>query len=138
MTPSLRKIIWNDWPALFCVLSVFIIWIVRYAFPPAWKLPALPWAISGVALLALGWRVLRVKKFFSLGAAAEGSVEAVRIVKDRGRLEYSYEVEGRKIVAWCPVHKSKQILGIRVGQKITVLYDSRRHESSIVRELFVA
>ena len=142
MKISLIKIIWNDWPALFSACAIPLVWVLHFAFPYLKRSgpPPLEFTIglTCLAAFALWWRVARVKKLFSSGGTADGVVEAVRIVKDRGRLEYSYYVEERVLCGWCAVHKSKQVLALRVGQKITVVFDRQRPEKSIVADLFVA
>ena len=72
------------------------------------------------------------------GSTVEGTVEELRIVRDRGRLEYSYRVGGQRFAAWCPVHKAKQVTALHVGQKLTVLVAPEKPAHSIVADLFVA
>jgi hypothetical protein len=143
MKASIRKIVWNDWPALFSFVAVPIVWAIHFAFPYLKRGADAPdegfaLGLSILAAAALAWRIARVRGLFSSGNAVDGIVESVRIVKDRGRLEYSYRVGGRAMTGWCPVHKSKQVLGLRAGQKLTVLVDRAKPGRSIVADLFVA
>lgn len=142
MKASLKKIVWNDWLALFAFCALPIIWIIHFAFPYLKRGASAPIEVgvivSILAAVALAWRIRRVQQLFATGAHTDGVVEAVRILKDRGRLEYSYHVDGRSIGSWSPVHKSKQVLALRIGQKITVLFDRKHPEKSIVADLFLA
>jgi len=142
MKTSLTKIIWNDWPALFAFCAIPIIWIIHFGFPYLKNGASVPIEIgiglSIIAMLALVWRITRVQKLFASGEKTDGVVVAVIIVKDRGRLEYSYRVNEEIIDGWSPVHKSKQVLSLQVGQKITVLYDRTHPVKSIVADIFIA
>ncbi len=142
MKTSLNKIIWNDFLALFAFCVIPIIWIIHFGFPYLKKGAHAPIEIGiGVcflAILALSWRISRVKSLFASGEKTDGVVLAVRIVKDRARLEYSYRVNEEIFDGWSPVHKTKQVLALQVGQKITVLYDRSQPVKSIVADLFLA
>ena len=142
MKASLTKIIWNDWPALFALCAIPIIWIIHFGFPYLKKEAFAPIEIGIsvciLAAVALVWRIVRVTRLFDSGEQTDGVVEAVRIVKDRGRLEYSYRVKEEIISGWNPVHKSKQVLSLRVGQTITVLFDRAQPKKSIVADIFIA
>jgi hypothetical protein len=142
MKTSLTKIIWNDWSAFFAFCAIPIMWIIHIGFPHFKNGASVPIeigiALSVIAMLALVWRITRVQKLFVSGEETNGVVVAVIIVKDRGRLEYSYRVNEEIINGWSPVHKSKQVLSLQVGQKITVLYDRIHPVNSIVADLFIA
>lgn len=141
MKASFRKIVWNDWPALFSFVTLPIVWAIHFAFPYLKRGADAPLvfalALSVLAAAALVWRIARVRGLFASGVAVEGTVEAVRIVKDHGRLEYSYRVGDRPVTGWCAVHKSRQVFGLRIGQKLTVLVDREKPERSIMADLFV-
>jgi hypothetical protein len=68
MRPSVGKIIWNDWIALFSALGVPIAWCIHLAFPHlrngATSPLVLAVSFSALALAVLAWRVARVKALF--------------------------------------------------------------------------
>lgn len=134
------KIVWNDWPAFFSSCAIPLIWIIHFAFPYLKRGGSAPlgftFGLAGCAVLALGWRVARVERLLGSGGSADGVVEAVRFGGDRGRLEYTYRVGDRVLSGWCAVRKSRQVQALRVGQQITVAFDLRRPERSIVADLF--
>lgn len=140
MQLSLQKILWNDWPALALAVAVPIIWIIAVAFPHirpgAAFSSTIAIVVSTACVFLLVARILRFKSIWNSGAVTDGRVVAVRIIKDRGRFEYEYEVEGAKIIAWRAVHKSKHVLSFRPGDPVTVAYDPNNPKRSIVRELF--
>jgi len=142
MKASTGKIIWHDWPALCASVTLPIIWAIHFIFPYIKRGPAtplwLPLMFTLAAVAALVWRIARVHRFFATGSTVEGTVKELRIARDRGRLEYSYRVGGQHFSAWCPVHKSKQVTALHVGQKLTVLVAPEKPDRSIVADLFVA
>ncbi|MDX2110935.1 MAG: hypothetical protein SFY80_11905 [Verrucomicrobiota bacterium] len=135
MKPSISKIILNDFPSLFSLLSLVILWLpaVLVGLPLAFHL-----MISFMPAAVLIWRVLRINEFFKSGMLAEGCVERLQFVKDRARLEYSYRVGDQKFNDWCPVHRTKRTKGLRPGMPVAVLHDPHHPERSIIRDLFEA
>lgn len=140
MKLSLQKILWNDWPALALAVAIPIIWIIAVVFPHirsgAEFNSMIAVIVSTLCIILLIARILSIRAIWNSGAVTEGRVVAVRIVKDRGRFEYEYEVEGAKVFTWRAVHKSKHVLGFRPGDSVTVAYDPANPKRSIVRELF--
>ena len=140
MKLSLRKILWNDWPALALAVAIPIIWIIAVVFPHirsgAVFNPQIAMIASAACLILLIARILSIRAIWNSGVVTAGRVVAVRIIKDRGRFEYEYEVDGTKVIACRAVHKSKQVLDFRPGDSVTVAYDPANPQRSIVRELF--
>ena len=142
MKPRLSQIIWNDWPALafaigvgLSVLLYFGLPLVRGGVDPQSRL----WFCTAMALLcALGlWsRVARINRFFRLGTRVEGVITNLRIVKDRGRLEFQFVANGSQTAAWSPVHRTKRVLSMRPGQPVIILFDERNPKKAIVLDLF--
>lgn len=129
MKPSIRAIIWNDFPALACALGIPIVWVIWVAWPifkhhdPVAFSFFIPFAaiISLVLGALLFWRVKRVFYLFAHGIEVPGQVTWLHIVRDRGRLEFQFELNGRLVQSWVPVHKSKRVMSFVVGQSVRVL-----------------
>jgi len=138
--PSLWRIVSHDWLALFALLGVPIIWLISLAWPllreGAGHVPALAATITAICIALLAWRVWRVCYLFRRGHEAEGVVTRLKIVRDRGRLEYAFSANGERIYAWFPVHRTQHVLRMREGTPVTVLYKETNPAFSIVRELF--
>lgn len=138
---SLRKILWNDWPTLAAAMGIPIIWAIYAGFPLLKRgIAPLPVILPGVASVALalvvGWRIRRVSRLFAHGERARGTIFDLHIAKDRGRLVFLFEVNGTRIRAWMPVHKTKDVLAMKPGRKVEVLYDAEAPKRAIVRELY--
>lgn len=144
MRPNMLKIIWNDWPALFGVIFVPVIWIVNFAWPyirPSANnnedrivFVAIPASI--VALVLLMWRVVRVYRLFQRGQIVVATITWIHIVRDRGRIDFSYEIGATPHTSWMPVHRTKDVLSLHEGQQIEVLVDKKSPNTAIIRQLF--
>ena len=141
MKYSLRKLVWNDWPALASFMAIPITWAIHSGFPflqrGAAPLPFWLPAVASVALVTvLVWRVRRVNWFFSNGTPAVGVITDLLIAKDRGRLEFEFEVEGRRVRSWMPIHKTKSVLSLSPGDRVDLLFDESKPTRAIVKRLY--
>ena len=135
------KVIWNDWPALALSVSVPVTWAIHWGFPflsrgsgplPIW----FPICATVICTTMLLWRISRMHWFFTHGKVTEGVITDVRIVKDRGRLEFAFEFEGVLVRAWMPVHKSKEVQAFAPGDQVELLFDENNPTRAIVKKLF--
>jgi hypothetical protein len=142
MKPSLRAILWNDWPSLAAWIGLLITWmlylgsfVVQRPTGDAFFL----WlaAINTVMLLALlAWRVWRVYVLFVRGIAVQGQITGLWIVGDRGRVEFSYQISEERLMSWAPVHKTSRVLTFSADQSICVLLSRTNPRQAIVKELY--
>jgi len=145
MKPNLIKILLVDWPALFCFIAIPGIWIIGLIFPflrlgarfgrVEMLMTALPLTLIAAGFLL--WRVTRIQKLFRRGAAVRGHITRIRLVRDRGRVEFRYEFNGEQIESWMPVHQSPDVLALRELQEIDLLVDATRTRRAIIRHLFI-
>ena len=102
----------------------------------SFEMLTVPLPISSISLGLTGWRVLRVIHFFKKGTPVEGSVTALRLFGDRGRLEFSYKWRDGSFTSWMPIHKCKRVREGGTLHTVTVLLDAQRPGSAIVAEVF--
>ena len=94
--PSLRRIIWTDYPAFYASLVPVVAWIVLLAWLPDWRgdgpvisESARPFFLTlaaiatVVGLAVLVWRVWLVFKLFRQGAQVRGKISSVEIRRDQ-------------------------------------------------------
>jgi hypothetical protein len=145
MKPHLKKILLADWPALFCSTSIPGIWVIGLIFPflrqgaTFGRVEILTIALP-LSLIAAGfllWRVTRIQTLFSRGAAVRGNITRIRLVRDRGRVEFRYEFNGERLESWMPVHQTPEVLALRESQEIDLLVDATRPRRAIIRHLFI-
>ena len=144
MKPLIIKIVWNDWPALFAVVSLPILVILYFIHPFVLSKPETKGFIQVFLLILsipvfalLFWRIGRVKSLFRTNVTVPGIIEDLFIVKDRGRLEFSYVIGSKKINSWAPVHETKHVISMSSGMEVNVLYDPKKPSRAIIRELFI-
>jgi len=145
MKPRLASIVWTDWPALFCALMIPAIWLIGLALPlfresasfGAFEMLVIAAPISSLSAGVLVWRILRIFRFFARGYLTTARITELRTAKDRGRLFFAYAYGSRQLNAWTPVHKTKQVKALEVGQEVEVLVDREKPESAIVRHLYL-
>jgi len=144
MKPHLKKILLADGPALFCSISIPGIWVIGLVFPflrqgaTFGRVEILTIALP-LSLIAAGfllWRVTRIQTLFRRGAAVRGNITRIRLVRDRGRVEFRYEFNGERLESWMPVHQTPEVLALRESQEIDLLVDATRPRRAIIRDLF--
>ena len=143
MKPSLRAIVWNDWPALACFFAIPIMWVIYCIFPvlnPSAIIDVytllLPASASILCGGLLAWRIRRIERLFAHGNEVPGEIVALSILGDLGRLEYAYQWGENVRLSWIPVHKTRRVLEFSHRQAIRVLVDPAKPNKSIIRELF--
>jgi hypothetical protein len=141
MNFSPLKTIWVDWPALGASVGIPIFWAIALIFPhlptSRGQVPTFLTVAITVGLAAIiAWRLGRIARLFSVGRSAPGAVTDLQIAKDRGRLMFVFQHEGKSVHSWTPVHKSKAVMALQPGQAVDVLFDPDRPNRAIVRHLY--
>ena len=140
MKYSIARTISTDWPSLAAAIGIPIIWAIHFLFPFLGKAERLsvmfPLGISAFLLVVLCWRVQRVAQLFSSGLLIPGHVIRLSVAKDRGRLEFCFDFDGRRIHTWTPVHTTKAVLALQPGSPIEVLADRKQPRRAIVKCLY--
>lgn len=135
------RTIWVDWPALAASIGIPVIWAIHVGSAYVTWIPAgapiqLPTAITLGLVAALVWRLWRVARLFARGRTAPGEITGLKFVRDRGRLMFVFQHEGKSVHSWTPVHKSKAVMALQPGQAVDVLFDPDRPIRAIVRHLY--
>jgi hypothetical protein len=144
MKPRIGSILWTDWPALVCLMSLPIIWLICAQLPFVRRdglgvyealAIAVPLSLAVGGLLA--WRVVRIHALFSRGQLVRARVTRVHTVADRCRLEFAYDFGGMRLTSWNSVYRNMQVQALQVNQEIEILVDAARPDNAIVRQLYV-
>lgn len=144
MAHSVRRIIWNDWPALASAIGIPMVLAIAWGIPLLQPVPggargfSIGFSVVGVLVCAalLGWRVRRIARLFARGRRVEGVVTALMMSGDRGRLEFFYRLDGREHATWQPVHRTRAVMALAESGRIEVLVDPARPDRAIVKALF--
>lgn len=145
MKPRLKRIVLTDWPALFCLISIPGAWVIGFAFPfarreaqfGAFEMFTVALPLSLLAAGFLLWRILRIHQLFTHGEQVRGFITHIQLARDRGRIEFLYEHDGRRHVSWTPVHQNRDVLALRIGQEVELLVDTTRPTKAIIRHLYM-
>jgi hypothetical protein len=143
MKARIKTIVWNDWPSLITMVLIPINWLLYilhpYLFEAQRDMTVLLLSISLTAfcIVILFWRTTKIVNLFKSNNKATGVIEHISFVKDRGRIEYSFSVNGNTIRTWSPVHKSKRVLNMKKGMHVTIFFNPAKPSNSIIGELYV-
>lgn len=143
MKYSFRKVLSTDWPALAASFGIPIIWAIYFVFPHLQKsaLPPSLWfpaSVSAALIIWLVWRIRRVARLFTHGQLATGQVTSLLLAKDRGRIEFAFEYQGKRVSTWMPIHQTKAVLSLAPGATVEVLFDKDHPARAIVKHLYAA
>lgn len=141
MKYSIIKVIKNDWPSLAAFIGLPITWTIFTFFPLLKKSSQdisflFPLILTFFLVFVLTWRILRIKRLFDGRNIIAGTINHIVIVKDRGRLEFSFNYNGSTISSWMPVHKTKEVLYFESGTPVTVAFNPDKPTDAIVLDLF--
>lgn len=144
MKPSLVKILWNDWPSMASTIAIPIFfgiylfhpWLFKGSESQNWPIYFLAISVSSAIFIIL-LRISSIHSLFKAHNETEGVIEYLSIVKDRGRLEYSFMIGNERINSWSPVHKTKHVLSFNSGDVVTILYKPNNASKSLIKELYV-
>ena len=144
MKPRIGSILWTDWPALVCLMSLPVIWLICAQLPFVRRdglgvydalAIGVPLTLAAGGLLA--WRIARIHALFSRGQLVRARVTRVHTVADRCRLEFAYDFGGTHLTSWNSLYRNLQVQALQVNQEIEILVDATRPEHAIVRQLYV-
>ena len=125
-------------------MSVPGIWVIGFLFPLVragsqfgqFEMLAIALPISLLAAGCFLWRVRRVQLLFSRGVLVRGCITRISLARDRGRIEFTYEFDGREFQSWMPVHQSSDVLALRESQPVELLVDASSPRRAIIAHLF--
>jgi Protein of unknown function (DUF3592) len=149
--PSLRRIIWTDYPASYASLVPVVSWIVLLAWLPDWRGDgpiispiARPFflALAAIATLAglavLVWRVWLVFKLFGKGLQVRGKISSVEIRRDHGWVEFCYIFDHKEYTSRTEVHRNAQTKGLKAGDLVVLVVDRANPQRAFIRDLYLA
>jgi hypothetical protein len=144
-TPSVLRIVQQDYVALLCVLVPVVAWglyvgvdVLGYGRRPGaapFFLYVAPVA-TAVGLLALARRVRGFARLFREGVEVEGQVTKVWFIKDRGRVELRWSQGGVVRESWRAIHRTARTEALREGQTVVLLVDPARPDVALLRDLY--
>lgn len=150
-SPSIRQILWTDYTAFFTALIPIVAWIVFLAWAPDWRRDGqpilnpqlLPFALFVNLALTLAPLVILIRRiglFFRVfrdGSQVRGRIAEISIQRDRGRVEYTYLFGKEEYRSSATIHRNKQTLALKKGDRVVLLVDPKNPEMALIRDLYV-
>lgn len=101
--------------------------------------------MGGCALLAIGlcgWlayrRIKRVRRILESGQEISGKVVEIWFQKDRGRIEYEYELDGQHYRSGNAIWKNQQTKGLSVDSDVTLIVDPEKPARAFIASLYLS
>jgi len=152
--PSFVSIVKNDYGALIGFILPLVLWAMfiatnvfgfslsrrgRAAIEPnstdsTFLYIAIAGTVVGIALLA--WRFYSFQQTFANGENAVGRITSVSFFKDRGRIEYSYNLKGQTYKSGNAIMKNKKTQLFRDGDEIELIVDRLNPNRAFIKTLY--
>jgi hypothetical protein len=151
--PSLVNIVKNDYGALLGFILPLLLWglfiatnVFGFSFSRRGRtLPAdssdstflyiaIIGTVFGIALLV--WRVYTFQQVFANGEKAIGRITTVTFFKDRGRIQYSYSVNGQTYETGNSIMKNRTTQSFQDGSDIELIVDRSNPKRAFIKALY--
>ena len=91
--------------------------------------------VLGVPYLIQRYRTL--SSVFADGIEAQGTITNIFFFRGRGRVEYSYTVQGKKQTSSNAINKNSRTRGLKVGQTVIVVVDRNNPNRAFIKEIYL-
>jgi hypothetical protein len=148
-SPSLRQILWTDYPAFINAVLLVMVWIIYLAWVPAWRADGpiiapkyapyylgLSVLVSLVSLSILIYRVLLLRKVLQDGDQVHGRISFIEMKRDRGQVEFVFIYKGEECRTRCGIHRTKQTLALKKGDRVILMVDPANPKRAFIRDLY--
>src|SRR3989338_9785893 len=81
-------------------------------------------------------RVKRVASVFKEGIETQGKIIYLHLFRDRGRIEYEYEIKGNKYRSGHAVHRSKFVNSLSVGQIVPIVVAENNPQKAFLKAMY--
>jgi hypothetical protein len=142
--------LWTDYKAFYSALIIIVVWIVYIAWVPAWRkegsiikpeiapyFAVLCALVTTICLAILIRRLALLSLVLRKGKEARGRILEVSMRRDRGLVEYTYIFLRKEYQMKVSVHRNKQTLAIRKGDRVMLMVDEADPQRAFIRELYV-
>jgi len=135
--PSIIQIIWTDYFAFITALLPVCIWALVLLI---WKAQVYI-RIGAVGTLIvfglLAWRVVLFRKVFREGKSVLGRVSSAYLIRDRGRVEYTYSYQGKFYKSGVSIHRNSRTKALKEGEGVILVVDRRNPGRAFIRSLYM-
>ncbi len=135
--PSIIQIIWTDYFAFISALLPVCIWALVFSI---WKDQVyIKIGVLGTLIVfgLLTWRVLLFRKVFREGKSVLGRVSSAYVIRDRGRVEYTYSYQGKFYKSGVSIHRNSRTKALKEGEGVILVVDQRNPGRAFIRSLYM-
>ena len=97
-------------------------------------------AVDAALTLVLGTlfvrRVRGIRRILETGTECEAVVTSASFFRDRGRVEFTYEVGGKPYRSGCAVFKTPATRALGEGDRLTIVVDPERPDRALLPSVF--
>jgi hypothetical protein len=86
----------------------------------------------------LVYRILLLYSVFRRGEQARGRITSIDIRRDRGSVEYVFLYKGEQRRARASIHRTRQTLALKKGERVILMVDPSRPERAFIRDLYLS
>jgi hypothetical protein len=139
---SLFRMISTDYPSFLSVLFpiVFGGFSAYFFFTGNNALQLFLLLATGAIVLGVPYLVQRYRTLSSVfadGIEAQGTITNMFFFRGRGRVEYSYTVQGKKQTSSNAINKNSRTRSLKVGQTVTVVVDRNDPKLAFIKEIYL-
>jgi hypothetical protein len=78
-----------------------------------------------------------LKLYFNDGVDIKGVIVKIWFYKDRGRVNYTYQIEDKAYIKGLAIMKTKETSVLSEGMSINLLVKKDNHKKAIIKDLFI-
>ena len=139
---SLFRVISTDYPSFLSVLFpiVFGSFTTYFFFTANDSLQLFLLLTIGVTVIGIPFLIQRYRMISSVmadGIQVPGVVTRIGFFRGRGRVEYSYTVQGENQMSGNAINKTSRTRDLKVGQTVKVSVDRNDLRRAFIREIYL-
>ncbi len=148
--PRIARILWTDYPAFLFTAFPVVVWVVYLSWVPGWRedgpvinpelapfILVLAVAFTIWCLGVVTWRILLIRKIFRSGSLVRGKIIEITLNRDRGKVAYTYFLNNKEYSASAPIHRNKQTVAIKKGERVNLVVDPTHPQRALIRDLYL-
>lgn len=83
------------------------------------------------------FRINSIYNHFRDGIEVGGKIVYINLWKDRGRVEYEYQINEKKYRTGNAVHRSKFVDSLFEGQEVKIIVSKNNHKKGLIKEMYI-
>jgi hypothetical protein len=153
----IRRILKNDYFSMLMLVLIGVTWFLaifantlgfipkRHMVGTMPTAPSMNHALLVIAIaisMLCGWLTIRrwgdIKRVIQTGPEIKGRILRIRFYRDRGRVEYKYEYQGRTYKAGNGLCKNRETTQLQAGDEIVLILDPEKPSRAFIASLYLS